>query len=231
MALLREKKYDDAAKNLRQAVQTAPKHRPSYDALLEIFTITKQNYESRMLLGEMVKNFGPKKEFAHALCKLYSIDSFFKEAQDACKTAISLDPKYPDTHVYLAQTYYNQDNKKMADRILKNAGRTFPNSEFVQYAAGEYYLNEKNYSASLRYLEAAVRINPSALRAQITYGIALFESRQYEKALQHFDKACKLDKSKDTLTAIRNSAAKLRQSMQTAIAEQYDRKAAVCQQI
>jgi len=230
MALKRDKKFDEATTSLRKAIELAPGHRPSYEALLEIFIETKQNYESRTLLNDMVRQFGAKKEFAHTMCRLYAIDSFLKEALEACKSAVRLDSKFPDSHVYLAQTYYNQENSQAAERILKTAARQFPKSEFVQYAAGEFYLNEKNYPAAVRYLQVAVKINSSSLRGQLTLAQALFETRDHNRALVHFERACQLDKSKETVTLLKNSAARLRQNGLMSLSEQFDRKAAVCQQ-
>lgn len=230
LAYKKNKQYDQAAKSLRQAIDFAPKHRPSYDSLLEIFSLTKQNYESRTLLNDMNRTFGAKKEFSNMMCRLFAIDNFLTEALETCKVAISKNPKYPDNHIYLAQTYYNQDNKPAAERIFRTAGRQFIKSEFVQYAAGEFYLNEKNYPAAIRYLETAVKVNPQTMRAQLTLALALFESRSYEKALEHFINSCKLDKSSETLTSLKNSAAKLRQLNQDNLASMYERKAAVCQQ-
>jgi tetratricopeptide (TPR) repeat protein len=228
-ALARSKKYDEAASSLRESIQYAPKHRPSYDALLNIFIETKQNYESRILLTEMTRAFGEKKEFLNLLCKLYAIDNFLKEAQGYCQRAISATPQFPDNHIYLAQTYYNQDNKVAAERIFRTAGKQFIKSEFVQYAAGEYYLNEKNYPTAVRYLENAVRVNPDTKRAQFTLGLALYELKEYARALSHLEKSCRLDKTNETVTLLKNSAARLRQAQLNDLASQYNYKAATCQ--
>lgn len=231
MAFKKDKKFDDAAKSLRRSIELAPKHRPSYDALVEIFAETKQNYESRMLLNDMVKVFGPKKDLAHKLCRLYAIDSYIKEALETCKDAIRLDPQFPDSHVYLAQSYYNQENSQAAERILKTAARQFKTSEFVQYAAGEYYLNEKNYPSAVRYLDLAVKINPEALRSQLTLANALFEAREPARAMLHFDKACQMDKTNESILAFKSAAARLRKNNLHSMADQYDRKTATCQKI
>lgn len=230
LAYKKNKQLTEATKSLRLSISRATRHKPSYDALLEIFIETKQNYESRALLTDMIGLFGVKKEFLNQQCRLYTIDNFLTEALSTCKRAISQDPKFPDNHIYLAQAYYNQGNKSAAERIFRAAGRQFINSEFVQYAAGEFYLNEKNFSAAIRYLQTAVKINSEAQRSQLTLALALYEASDFEQALRHFDKSCKLDKSKESLMALKNSAARLRKTNNTTFAEQYDRKAAVCQQ-
>lgn len=219
----------DAAKNLRKSIDLAPSHKPSYDALLEIFIAAKQNYESRMLVSEMIQQFGPKKELLAAQCKLFAVDGFLKEASVSCKKAVSADPKTPENHIYLAQAYYDQNNAPAAEKIFTTAARQFKSSEFVQYASGQFYFTEKNYPTAVRYLTEAVKINPEALRSQLTLANALFESKQYSDALTHFEKACKLDKSKESVTLIKNSAARLRKENRTSDAEKFELKAATCQ--
>ncbi len=231
LAFKNAKKWDDATKELRTSIQYAPGHRPSYNALLEIFAETKQNYESRTLLSDMVRNFGNKREFANLSCKLLAIDGFLAEALAACKKAIKQDPKHPDNHVYLAQTYYNQDKRDAAENIFRTVGRSYTKSEFVQYAVGEFYLHEKNFATAVRYLQTAVKLNPQAFRSQYTLGAVLFESNDHPTSLVHFDFACKLDKSNETTNALRNAASRMRKANQFSVAEGYEKKAAVCQQL
>lgn len=228
-AYKRARKFDDAAVHLRKSIEYAPKHRPSYDNLLEVFIENKQNYESRILIQDMMRVFGPKKEFQNQLCKLFASDNFLNEAMTSCKSAVSGDPKHPDNHIFLAQTYYNLGNKTAAEKIFHTAARQFSKSEFVQYAAGEYYLNDKQYSIAVRYLEQAAKINPQSQRAQITLALALFETKDYTRALQNFILSCQLDKSSETQTLLKNSAAKLRLSNQNSVAAEYDKRAELCQ--
>lgn len=231
LAYKKIKKMDEATKQLRLSIQYAPGHRPSYDELMDIFSITKQNYESRILLNDMVRNFGPKNEFANLSCKLYANDNFLAEALATCKKAIQQNPKHADNHIYLAQAYYNMGNRSAAEKIFKTAGRSFKSSEYTQYAVGEFYLLEKNYPTAVRYLKNAVNLKSDVLRSQFTLATALFESKDHTAALTHFDKACKLDKSSETMTALKNSAARLRKENLHNIAELFEKKAAACQQL
>lgn len=231
LAYKKIKKYDQATEQFRQSIQYAPGHRPSYNELLDIFTTTKQNYESRILLNDMIRTFGPKKEFSNLSCKLYTNDNFLIEALAACKKAIKQNPNYPDNHIYLAQNYYNQNNRTAAEKVFKTIGRSYKSSEFAQYAVGEFYLHEKNYPTAVRYLKNAVELKDNELRSQFALSIALFESKNYTLSLTHFDKACKLDKSNETMTLLKNSAARLRQNNLHSTAENFEKKAAVCQRL
>ena len=228
-AYSKNNQLDEAAQNYRKSIELAPKHLPSFEGLLNIFSEQKQNYESRTLINDMARIFGMKKEWQNQLCRLLAIDNFIDDALSACKKAISQQPSHPDNHIYLANTYYNQDNFVAAERIFSTAARQFPKSEFVQYAAGEYFLNQKKYPIAIRYLKQAIKNNSESMRGHLTLALALFEDKKYAEGLPHFEKSCKLDKTKETLTAIKNSAAKLRQSNESEHAKNYDRVAALCQ--
>jgi tetratricopeptide (TPR) repeat protein len=228
LAYRKNKQLDLAAKSLRSSIQFAPKHRPSYDLLLGIFLENKQNYEARVLLNDMSHMFGRQKLFSNLMCKLFTDDGFWTDALTACKNAVKFDINYPDNHVYLANVYYNQGNTPAAEKIFRTASQQFKKNEFVQYAAGEFYLNEKNFPAAVRYLQNAVNIDPNTKRGHLSLALALFESKNYTEALTHFDKSCKLDKSKETQTALKDCAAKLLNN-ERKVSQLYSHSAALCQ--
>ena len=227
-AYKRAKKFDQAVANFRTAIKISRNHKPSYDGLLDIFEETRQNYESRILLNDMITIFGPRGEFATKLCRLYTIDGYLNQAVASCKAAITRDPKYPDNHIYLAQSYYDKRNKRSAERIFRQAGRQFKKSEFVQYAVGNFYLNEKNSPTAVRYLRNAVRLNGKSMRAALTLALALFEGKDFKNALIYFRRSCKLDKTKDTVTELKNSASKLLQLGLTSMYEKYSSASGTC---
>lgn len=229
LAYIKSKNTTEAATHLRTSIQLAPKHKPSYEALLNLFVEAKKNYECRLLLNDMIRIFGNKKEYLHLQCKLFNEDGYLEQAVESCKGAVANDPKFPDSHVYLANTYYNQGNITAAERIFRTASVQFKNSEFVQYATGEFYRNEKNYPTSVRYLENAVKINKTAMRSQLALAQALFEDKRYADALRHFENSCKLDKSSDTLTELKTAAARLLKIDQQKLHQQYKHSAALCQ--
>lgn len=223
------KKFTEATDHLRQALSYSPRHRPSHDALLEIFMENKQSYEARQLLQEMIQLYGEKSPFLDSLCKLFAGDGFIDDAIKSCQKAIKQNPKFPDNHIYLAQSYYNQGKFAPAEKIFSQSAKQFKKSEFVQYAAGAFYLNEKNYPTAVRYLTVAVELNPKALRGHLTLAVALLESKDYAKSLVHFTTACGLDKTNDTTTQLKNAAGKLRIEKSDKWAEEFLKKAAVCQ--
>lgn len=213
LALRDNKQLDEAVEFLRRSIRLAPKHRPSFQALLEVFGENNQNYESRILLVDMIGKFGERKEYLNELCRLYIVDSFLKEAQSTCKKALSKNPKFPDNHVHLAMSYLYQEKKKAAEKIFINAARQFKDSEYVQWSAGEYYYQEQNYPIAVRYLKRAVKADKTKARSQLGLALSLFEMGSFKESIPHYLAACKLDKSRVALRAFRTAAAKLRQEL------------------
>lgn len=227
VAYYKNKQLDEAVQNLRQAIRFAPKHRPSYDALLQAFEAGEQKYESRVLVADMLRVFGRRKELLTMQCKLHMEDGFLAEAHKLCKEAVAADPREPDNHVHLAQTFVYLNNKKGAEKVFITAARQFPSSEYVQWSTGEYYYQEKNFPIAIRYLKAAVKADPKKARSQLALGLALFEAKDYKKALPHYTAACELDDKKIADDALRTAAAKLRQ-LRDDLSKEYDKGLVKC---
>jgi tetratricopeptide (TPR) repeat protein len=222
---------DDAIQAFRQSIDLAPQHRPSYDGLLNIFKSKGNKYEARILLHDMVSRFGKKPELVSDLCRLYSEEGLLQDGLTFCKLAVKLNPRFPENHVYLAQNLLYSDQKANASRIFQTAARQFPDSEFVQYATGEYFLSEQNYPTAIRYLELSTKLAPQSFRGFISLAKAQYESDNHDGALISFGVACKLDKSKETTTELRKNAIALRKRGKEKPAGEYERRASVCQQM
>lgn len=210
-ALKDDGKFDEASALLRKSISLAPKHLPTFEALLDLFKTNKQNYESRILLTDMIRTFGERKGFLNDLCKLYLDDGFLAEARKTCQKAVKKDPRFPDNHVHLAQSFLDLENKQSAEKIFMTAARQFQKSEYVQWAVGEFYFQEKNYPTAVRYLKQAVKADAKSARSQLGLALSTFETKDYEAALPHYLTACKLDDSRVALEAFRVAASKLRQ--------------------
>ena len=227
-AFRKNKQNDEAIQNFRKAISLAPQHRPSYEGILEISIENKDQYESRTILSQMIRQFGPKPEFLNTQCKLMSVGGFLAEAEKSCREAISKNKNFPDNHIYLAESLLNQDRKQAAENVYRNAARQFSKSEFVQFAAGEFYFNQKNFPTAVRYLSSAVKIKSDSARSQLGLALSLFETNQHKEALVHFEKACQLDKTKESYNAIREAAAKLHKLNRFEISSEYDKKIGLC---
>lgn len=211
---------------LRMALKLSPKYKPAYDLLLKTFIEQKAHNEARELLIEGIQNYGPRPDLYRELCRIDSNDGFLVQAVTNCTESIKISPRYPDHYVFLIQALYDQKEEVKAEKIAISAGKKFPSSEFVQWAAGTMFLRKKNYPVASRYFKAAVKAKPDSGRAQFGLARALFESGQEKEALEHFIKACKADH--ETVETFLSSGGRLKQKGNTELGSKYTQAAYSC---
>jgi tetratricopeptide (TPR) repeat protein len=201
-------KLDDAIVKYRQAIDVSPKYESAYWGLYRVYDNKKNNYESRIILLDLVKNFGEKAKYLNPLCRLYSIDSFFDDSIAFCQKAIQVDPKYADNHIYLALTYKYAQNTQQAEKIIKTAAASFSNSEFAQQTAGEITTETQNWEESAKYFSACVKLQKKNIKCHSGLALASFNIGKYDAANKAFYAACILDRK--TVTEYKRHASILR---------------------
>lgn len=202
-------KFSEAVEQYRTAIKVQPDNESAYIGILEIFKKQKNQYESQIIVKDMIKRFGLKAIYVSEMCRIYTEEAFLEEATKACNMAISKDPKNPDNHANLAQSYKDKNDLKMAEKILKIAAKRFKDSERIYTMAGDFYFEQKNISVASRYFARAVLINRNSLSAQLGMARTSFILGKFEQALMGFENACKID-NKDSLRYFKESTSKLR---------------------
>ncbi len=218
--------HTSAVNQLRKAVQLAPQFKPGYDLLLNTLLKLHESNEARELLAEGIKKFGPRAELYRELCRLDSGDGFLDQAVEHCREGIKLAPEYPDNYVFLVQSLNDQKEDKQAESAIKSAAKHFPNSEFVQWAAGKLFFERKNFPVAARYFQAAVKALPSSGRAEFGLARSMFESGDEQNSLAHFIKACESDATSIDTFLTAGGRLKLKGNQQ--LGELFVRKANTC---
>lgn len=217
---------EEAIASFRVAQRLKPKYREVYDVLLSIFLKSNNRYEARAMLNDMITAFGKQPQFYNELCRLYALDSFIEPAIENCQLAISISPKYPDNFVYLAMSYKDKKEQEKAGKTLSSAAKNFPQSEFVQRAAGQFFSNEKNYPVAAKYFQQAVIADPKSAISQLGLAVSLFENGDYKTSLNHYKLACEIDRTYADFVI--ESAAKLRQKGESSLSSQYSAVGYLC---
>lgn len=199
----------EAVKSFRRTIELKPRYRAPYDELFKIFKRQGSNYESRELAKDMVKKFGRKPQYVIELCRTFSEDGYFSEALKYCQDSVKLAPTFPDSYIHLSMTHKGLGNRKDAGLWLNRATKRFPNSELVQWYAGDFYFQEKNYSLATRHLASAAKIDPKSERSQIGLARASFEAGDYAVSLEAFLAACQINPTH--LQEFRSATAQLSQ--------------------
>lgn len=203
-ALIRSKRAEDGIVAFQEARRLNPRYMPAYLSLLKELEKKGERYESRNVVNDMIKIFGPKPEFYTDLCRLYGLDSFNEKTIEICEAAIEKDPKSPDNHVFLGLALKDREETERANQVLTHAAKRFPASESVQAAMGELYISKKDFVSAYNYYKRATTANPKSARAWVGYGNAAFELQKNQEALDAFVKGCKADRlqTKDFRLAI-----------------------------
>ena len=174
----------------------------------------------------MIRKFGEKPKWINELCRIYTEEAFLVESIATCQRAISLTPKKPENHAYLAQSYIDKEDVIAAEKVLKTATRQFKSSELVQRKAGQFYFAKEDYPAADRYFTQAVLSDKSSWQAQIGLAKSKFALGKYKEALSGYAKACKMERS--TTQDFRTAAAHLRMARKYQLEAQYNAKLYSC---
>ena len=204
-----QEKLSEAVEQYRKITKIQPENEKAYFGLLEIFKKQKNQYESQVVVKDMIKRFGKKPKYVNELCRIYTEEAYLQEAIKTCKQAIMGDPKLADNHANLAQSYKDKGELQTAEQILKTATRRFKKSERIYSMAGEFYFEQKNIRVANRFYSQAVLIDRNSLRAQIGMARSSFQLEKYEQALMGFENACKLD-NKNSIRYFKEAVTKLR---------------------
>ncbi len=215
-----------AIQRMRRVLQINPKYKPAFDQLLSTFLQQQANNEARELLMEGVNRFGKRPELFRELCRLDSQDGFLVQAVGNCSESINLTPEYTDHYVYMVQALHDQKEDLRAENLIVKAAKKFPQSEFVQWAAGELFLRKKNYPVAARYFQVAVKAKPTSGRAQFGLAKSLFENNQDEAALEPFIQACKLEPN--ALEVFMGATGRMKQKGNGELTQKYIRAANTC---
>ncbi len=218
-ALLAQKKEGEAIKSFREAISLNPKFKPAYDSLLNIFIANDNRYEARLVLDDIMQQFGQRPEVLNDLCRLYAIDGFLSQAIDFCQIGITRSPNFPDNYIYLAQAHTDRDDPQEGERILIAAAKRFPNSELAQWAAGDFFFHRKNFTVASRYFRAALSADQDSGRSHLGLAKSLVEMAQAEEAFRHFRRACELNSAH--VSDIQSVARGLRARGESALAQRY----------
>lgn len=213
-------KNEEAIDKFQEARKLNHRYLPTYKNLLALYDASGEKYEARNLLTDMVRVFGPRAEFYHELCRLYSVDGFLEKSAETCRQAIAKQPSHAPSHMYYAQTLSDLEKKDDALRVLKQAAKQFKKSEEVQDAAGEMTYNVGDFINAFKFFAQCSKVHPKSAKCQLGYAKSAFELQKYQEALDGFNSLCKLDNG--SLGEFRKATATLRQKNEFIWVNKYD---------
>jgi tetratricopeptide (TPR) repeat protein len=176
----------------KTAIGLNAKERLAYEGLLKSYERSKNWYELRTLLGDMIAKFGKAPELLAKLCRRNTLDGYFVNARRACTDAILAAPKNTENFVYLALVENREGDLGRAEKILKKVTEKYPQSEFANSSYADFLIQQKNLPGAENHFRKACVANPNSFRAQFGLSQVSFELKHYDTALAAFKEACRI---------------------------------------
>jgi tetratricopeptide (TPR) repeat protein len=201
--------YDEATETFRKAIQLQPQTESSYLGLLFMFKKRENNYESQIIVNDLIKRFGRKALYLNELCRIFTEEAYLDQAIAACKEASEKSPRVDDNIANLAQSYLDSESNEEAEKTLKNGTAKFAKSLRLHLMTSNFYFTQNNYSVANRYFQMAAKIDGKSHEAQLGLARTSFLLKNFKDSLSAYEKACALD-SKETLRYFKEATTKLR---------------------
>ena len=221
--------HSESLESLKSAISANPKLPEPYWELIKHYESKNNHYEVRILLQDMVEAIGPQKEFLHRLCQVNYLDEAYEAAVQSCREAITKDPQFSDSQVYLGLGLVAVDKKDAAVKILKKAADSFKKSELAQFHYASLLQEDKNHIDAVKYFRSAVAADPASARSWLGLGTEAFELQRFDESLIALTKACRLKRFEAATQMRKNIIALRSQKNAAAVQRKFEQAAENCQ--
>lgn len=133
--------------------------------------------------------------YHNAIGLAYFARGMNKEAIEHLKTAIKLDPKFPESHVNIAAVY---SVEKRWDEVISESKIAlsdifYRTPELAYFNMGWAYHNKGDYNAALESFRNAIKNNPDYYQAYYNMGLTLDKLNDMKGSVSAFEKAISLN--------------------------------------
>ncbi len=219
-------KNNEAMDKYKEIIKAKKDFEPAYWSLLELYQKANNHYESRVVLDDIIKIFGPSQKSLALMCKFHTIDSYYDAAKTYCQAAVSNDPKVPENHIYLGLVLKYQNEVVKSEQIILKTAKDNPKNEFAQQVAGQILEEQSNWEKAKNAFSFCISNNSKNLICQKGIANSMFQIGMYNEAIPHFTAACKLDRS--SITDFKKMATSLRLNKKESLAARYDENISKC---
>ncbi len=129
----------------------------------------------------------------HALTRLTIV--YFEQDRDsegikALKEAVSIADDKNDPYLSIGKYFIEQNNFKLAEKILNIGLKDYPNSKRVLYYISELYENYNKLDSALDYNKKILDIYPEEILAQYRIGLLHIKQGRHKDAINVFKSLC-----------------------------------------
>lgn len=193
-----------ATQNYKLALNLDPRNENIKNELFELYETTMTPQEKLNALYQEVQNAPNNANVAYRYAyELHKMNKL-SEAITYYSRVISLDPKYQDAYVNLAQTYKQQGNYDKAREILTNAQGAFPENTTIKnllssletekssmlYSDASILFKKGNYNEAIKLYQ---KISPATPEALVGIGACYQALSENKTAAEYYKKSLELD--------------------------------------
>jgi len=144
------------------------------------------------------KKTGDANEYFLLGCE-YENSHSYREAIEAYKESLRMNPNYPDAYINLGVVYYKLGKYSDAIEAFKEAAKVEPNSLLVYRKLGTAYIIRGAYSEAVDAFRKATDIEPNNAEAHFNLGIAYFLTGDKTAAFQEYITLRDIDKERSDI--------------------------------
>lgn len=191
--LIKEGKFEEALKILRQSLKLEPRNAAIYNSLGSAHLSLRQYDKAVENLSRAALILPQDAGIKNNLCLALGLDKQFEKAVSNCEEAVRLDPDSADKRWLLVNTFYQAKRFDEAIKAAETALVKFEEDEGLLYILGGVYAAKGNFAKVLAINEKLVKAKPnvSAYRVALSEGYLAFD--RVEEAAQTARKAIELD--------------------------------------
>ncbi|MEW6188948.1 MAG: tetratricopeptide repeat protein [Actinomycetota bacterium] len=132
-----------------------------------------------------------------------------KEASEAFKKALELNPKDAGIHYQLAMTYENMGKTNLAIKHYKKTIQLMPKAPEPHYNLAAMYKSRNELDKAIKELKIAIDLNPKFIGAYLTLAECLILKENLDQAEKYYREVLSSGKQKFDLVEAHNGLAKI----------------------
>ncbi len=181
---------------LESAAKLAPNDVDVVYTLGIAYLRNRQPGEAKQLYNSLIKAFGEQPQLHVVIGRAYRQSGLMREAAEAFRKAIALDPRFPRAHYYLGITYLlDEDQKKLAEALeeFKLEVAANPDEFLGNYYLGVVYNFQRQWDLALNFLQKASTLQPKNPDPYFQLGQTYQELNNHPQAIEVLKKAIALN--------------------------------------
>ncbi|MEW6997001.1 tetratricopeptide repeat protein [Colwelliaceae bacterium BS250] len=121
-----------------------------------------------------IQTFNADRGFAHNnKGNVYAYQSKFKDAEQAYKAGIEIEPYFANSYSNLAEMHRRQNNNEASITVLQQGIKAIPDNAALPYSLGLAYFRAKNTPLAIEYFSKATKNAPNNAQYLYVYGLSL----------------------------------------------------------